>query len=422
MRSSLRIAVLGLGYVGLPLSLELSKHFRVVGYDINKNKINLLKKSKDLNKEYSSTELKKFSNIIFTSHKNDISQSNVYIVALPTPIKKNKSPNTKFLVSACELIGTLVKKEDLVVFESTVFPGLTEEICIPIIEKISKKKLHIDFNVGYSPERINPGDKKNNIQNITKVISASNNKSLQIMKKIYSKICKKVYSAESIKIAEGAKIIENIQRDINIALINELSIAFDKLEIDFNKVLKAASTKWNFQNYTTGLVGGHCIGVDPYYLSHKLNSIGYRTNLILAGRKVNDEYSKFISSKIKKFLRKNKVKLKNIKVIIFGFSFKENVSDIRNTKVFDLYLELKKFIKTVDIYDPIICQKTAREEYGLEIKGNIQSKYNLCVYAVPHNVFSSFNYRLLKSVIKKDGAIFDVKNAIPNNINLKRII
>ncbi len=417
MKKNLEISVIGLGYVGLPLALGLSKKFKVIGFDTNNTKVDYLKKKIDLNGEFNSLELKKYKKIKYTSDINEIKKSNTYIVALPTPILKSKKPDLKYLKNACMQLGKIIDGDDLIIFESTVYPGLTEEFCVPLLEKYSNKKLNIDFSIGYSPERINPGDKKNNLKNITKIISASNSIALKIMKDIYSATCNNLHIAESIKIAEGAKIIENIQRDINIALVNELSISFDKLNIDFNKVLAAANTKWNFQNYKPGLVGGHCIGIDPYYLAYKLNQKKYHTKLILAGREINDSYSKFISKKI--YINRP---IKKNKIIILGFAFKENVSDIRNSKVFDLYDELKKRYTKVDIYDPVVNKKHVIDEYKIKLINKINIKYDICILAVPHRIFSKEKFSFLSQILVNDALIYDLKNVLPKNFKYKTII
>ena len=418
MISNFEISVIGLGYVGLPVALNLSKNYKLVGYDINRLRILKLKKNIDINNEFTERELSKYQKIKYTSNEKDISDSQVYIVTLPTPIDKNKRPNLSYLKNACILISKYLKKNNIIVFESTVYPGLTEEYCAPLIEKYSSMIFNRDFFIGYSPERINPGDKKNNIKSITKVVSASNRKTLKKVIEIYSSICENIHVAESIKVAEGAKIIENVQRDINIALINELSIVFDKLDINFNDVLKAAGTKWNFLPFQTGLVGGHCIGVDPYYLSYRMKKINYNTELILAGRKINDNYTNHIIDKISKNYSYLK---KNAKILILGFAFKENVSDIRNTKVDNLFKSCKKIFGKVDIFDPVVDPLEVKKEYKIMILENPKIKYDICIYVVPHKIIQKSLGALFAKTLHKKSIVYDLKYKVPKKLGYKII-
>jgi len=343
-----KICIIGLGYVGLPLLIEFSKYHKVIGFDTDIQRVMELRNFFDRNNEFKKSELKKIKNIEFTSDTKILDNCNIYIVTVPTPVKKNKSPDLNPLIQSSKLIGKFLKKKDIVIYESTVFPGCTEEVCVPILEKYSKLTYNKDFFCGYSPERINFGDKKYKLTNIKKVTSGSNAKISNIIDKLYSKIIKVgTYKAESIIIAEAAKVIENTQRDLNIAFINELSIIFDKLKINTSKVLKAAGSKWNFLNFKPGLVGGHCIGVDPYYLTYKSKKVGYNPKLILSGRSINDEMPKFIFNKIKKLLKK-----KN-KVLFLGASFKENIPDFRNSKSLSLFKLIKKNYQS-DLVDPLI--------------------------------------------------------------------
>lgn len=415
-----KICIIGLGYVGLPLAAKLSNHYEVYGFDKNESRIKELKRKFDKN-----NELKK-KDLINLNKKNLFSESiflkknhcDIYIITVPTPIKKNKNPNLKPIIEATSMISNLIKGGEIIVYESTVYPSLTEDKLKKIIEKKSKKNCAYsskDFKKGfslvYSPERINPGDKYHQIQNITKVISGTNSKCISELKKIYSKLNNgKIFVAKNIKTAEAAKIIENIQRDLNIALVNELSIIFEKMNININDVLDAASTKWNFHKYLPGLVGGHCIGVDPYYLTFKAKSLSINPKVILSGRSVNDKMSSFYASKINKLL-KNKTKSK--KILIMGFAFKENVSDIRNTKVYDLYKNLKKYFKKIDIFDPVVNTNDVKKEYNLKIikKPNF-NKYNCIIFAVSHDKFK--NLRIKKNNNKV--FVIQIKKIFENNI------
>lgn len=406
LNKNTRICIIGLGYVGLPLALSFEKYFDVIGFDINNLRIKELKKKNDVTREVSKNDLLKAKTIFFTSNEKDIKKIDIFIVTVPTPIYKNKSPDLSILKNACYLVGKKIIKNNIVIFESTVYPGATEEICIPIIERLSKLKFNKDFFCGYSPERINPGQTKHKLHNIVKVTSGSNNKTLNIVDNLYKKIIKVgTYKAQSIKIAEAAKIIENTQRDLNIALVNELSILFDKLNIDTNKVLQAASTKWNFVNFKPGLVGGHCIGVDPYYLTYKSKKVGYNPKVILAGRKVNDEMSLYVAKKAIKLLDKIK-KQKNKRVLIMGFAFKENCRDVRNTKVYDLYAHLVKKGLKVDVYDPIVDPKEVKKYYQINLSKKIfKKKYSLIIIAVGHNIFKKINNSFFSKAL-----LFDLKS------------
>ncbi len=415
MKSKLNISILGLGYVGLPLSLELSKFFNTIGFDISKKRILELNKNIDSTKEIKFNKIKK-KNIKFTDNHKLLKYSNFYIVTVPTPVNKKNIPDLKNIISASNLIGQYLKINDIVVYESTVYPGLTEEICVPILEKKSKLKFNKDFFCGYSPERINPGDSKHKLNNTTKIIAASNNKTLGIMKQVYNKITKKgVYSAPNIKTAEAAKIIENTQRDINIALINEISIVFNKLNINTKEVLKAANTKWNFLDFKPGLVGGHCIGVDPFYLSYKAKQVGLKTNLITSGRKINDQMPNFISKKLFSLMNIKKIEIKKSKILILGVTFKENVQDIRNSKVINIYNFLIKKKINVDIYDPLASKLEMENLYNIKLKSKINKndKYDAIIIAVKHNIFKEkLNKEYLKSILKKQNIIIDLKSSL----------
>jgi len=407
----INISVIGLGYVGLPLALAFGKYFNTIGYDINKDRIKYLNKNIDKNNETKKIDFKKSKNIYFTHDHNQISISNIYVITVPTPIYKNKKPDYRILKNACEIVGKFLKKNDIVIFESTVYPGMTEDICVPILIKNSRLKYKKDFSVGYSPERINPGDKKRKLENIPKLVSASDNKSLNIISYLYSKIINaKIHKIESIKIAEAAKIIENTQRDINIAFINELSIIFNKLNIDTYKVLEAANTKWNFLNFQPGLVGGHCIGVDPYYLTYIAKKNGYNTKIILSGRELNDNMYKEVTKKIFKQIKIQKLN-KNLKILIMGYTFKENCSDVRNSQIIKINKLISKYYHT-DIYDPHIYNDIKDKKLNV-IKYPKKNYYDVILLAVNHEIFLKLGIRKILKFAKKDRIIFDIKNMFP---------
>jgi UDP-N-acetyl-D-galactosamine dehydrogenase len=409
-QKSINICILGLGYVGLPLALEFAKKYQVIGYDKSKRRIDKLKKNIDCNNEFSKKELSNKSDLLYTNNLREIEKSNIYIVTVPTPIKKNKLPDLSYLRSACADIGNVLDKNNYVIFESTVFPGATEEICIPILEKVSKLKLNKDFYCGYSPERINPGDKKHTLVDIIKITSGSNTKSSNFIDRLYRDIIKAgTYKASSIKIAEAAKVIENTQRDLNIAFVNELSIIFNKLNINTKEVLKAASTKWNFTNYKPGLVGGHCIGVDPYYLTYKAKKEGINPKIILSGREINDQMFKFIYKQIENQINKKNIKIKKPKVLIMGFSFKENCSDIRNTQVFNLYQLLRDKNFLIDIFDPISNKFDSKKVYNVELIRDLKKEYyDIILLLVGHDVFKKMGVKKIKSFAKKNSVFYDL--------------
>jgi len=411
------ISIIGLGYVGLPLAIAFSTKYKVIGIDTNINRINDLNKNLDKTGEISKLNIKKSKkNIIFTSSYLNIRKSNIIIVTLPTPIFKNKKPNLNIIKNACKIIGKNIKKKDTIIFESTVYPGATRDVFVPILEKYSKFKLNIDFFCGYSPERINPGDKIHTIDKISKVVSGSNLQSLNLISRIYSKIINaKIHKAPSIEIAEAAKVIENCQRDINVGFMNELSIIFDKLNLNTNEIIKAASTKWNFLNFKPGLVGGHCIGIDPYYLTYIAEKAGYSPEIILSGRKVNDNMGYEIIKRILKILNKDKKDIKNSKVLLMGFSFKENCNDTRNTKVFDMYKTLKSKSAKVDIFDPLIDSISVNRNYDVNLtKKPKYNYYDVIIIAVSHNIFLKCGLKKIKKYGKSNALIFDVKNSFPN--------
>ena len=410
-----KIGILGLGYVGLPLAVEFGKKFDVVGFDLNQSRVEDLKKGIDFTLEVDPLELKAAVKLSFSSTLSDLKGCNVYIVTVPTPLDKSNQPDLSPLQSASEMLGRILKKRDVVIYESTVYPGATEEFCVPILETQSGLEFNIDFFAGYSPERINPGDKEHRLPSIMKVTSGSNEKTADFVDSLYNKIITAgTYRAESIKVAEACKVIENTQRDINIALMNELSIIFNRLDIDTMAVLKAASTKWNFLNFTPGLVGGHCIGVDPYYLTHKAQQVGYQPEVILSGRRVNDSMAEHIALSLVKAMIANKKMINGSKVLILGLTFKENCPDIRNTKVADMYTALKTFNIQLDVFDPWVNEVEAYDEYGIELIGTPLNKgYDGIILAVPHNDFIEMGPAKIKMFGNKGGVFYDVKSAFP---------
>jgi len=408
---STKIGVIGLGYVGLPLAIEFSYQFPVIGFDINANRILDLNSGVDSTNEVEIANLKKANNIIFTSDADTLQDCNFYIVTVPTPINKNKRPDLGPLINASNLIATVLKKGDVVVYESTVYPGATEEDCVPILENISGLSLNKDFYVGYSPERINPGDKTHRLTDIKKVTSGSNKRSADFIDQVYKKIILAgTHKAESIKVAEAAKVIENTQRDLNIALINELAMIFNLMEIDTESVLRAAETKWNFLPFRPGLVGGHCIGVDPYYLTHKAESLGYNPEIILAGRRLNDGMASFVSSQLVKLLAKKNIKINSSKILILGLSFKEDCPDIRNTKVTDIIEELREYNCKVSVYDPWVNKLEAKKEYGINLLDKIEdNEYDAIIIAVAHKEFKKMGIKKIRALGKSKHVVYDLK-------------
>ena len=411
-----KIAIIGLGYVGLPLAVEFGKKRKVVGFDINSERIDELRKGIDSTLEITSEELEASKNLVFTGDIGDLEDCEIFIVTVPTPIDKHNNPNLDLLRLASEMIGKVISKGAIVIYESTVFPGATEEECVPILEKFSGLIFNKDFTCGYSPERINPGDKQHTLSSVVKVTSGSNEKTAREVDELYSSIISAgTFLVKSIKIAEAAKVIENTQRDLNIALMNELSLIFNKLGIDTTEVLEAANTKWNFLPFTPGLVGGHCIGVDPYYLTYKAQEVGYDPKVILAGRRINDEMAIHVSGQIMDKMKKNLTDLSSARVLMLGLTFKENCPDIRNTKVIDIVSDLENKGIAVDIYDPWVDRSLAKAEYNLDCLEELSNKkqYNAIVLAVAHKQFSEYNRDYLKSFMKEDAIIFDVKSLLP---------
>ncbi len=409
--ADVKIAVIGLGYVGLPLAVEFSKKYNVLGFDINNSRINELQKGKDSTLEVSDEELSEAINLEFSANKDDLEECNVFIITVPTPIDSYKQPDLTPLIKASEMLGTIIKRGDVVIYESTVYPGATEEDCVPVLESVSKLKYNEDFFAGYSPERINPGDKEHRVTNILKVTSGSTPDIADFVDSLYASIITAgTHKASSIKVAEAAKVIENTQRDVNIALINELSIIFNKLGIDTLEVLEAAGTKWNFLPFRPGLVGGHCIGVDPYYLTHKAQSVGYHPEMILAGRRLNDGMGQYVVSQLVKRMVKERIHVEGADILVMGLTFKENCPDLRNTKVVDIVDELKEYNINVDIVDPWCSNKESIDEYGLEIKKKPEKKkYDAIILAVGHNEFKKMGVDVIRSYGKDKHVLYDLK-------------
>lgn len=409
-----RIAIIGLGYVGLPLAVEFGKKYPVLGFDINIKRVQELSNGIDKTMESTKEEILNSKFLKFSSQIDDLKDYNIYIVTVPTPIDVYRSPDLKPLIAATKMLGGVIKKGDIIIYESTVYPGCTEEDCVPVLENVSNLKFNIDFFCGYSPERINPGDKVNTLTKIKKVTSGSTNEIALIVDNLYKDIITAgTHLAPSIKVAEASKAIENAQRDINISFINELSLIFDKIGIDTLDVLEAAGTKWNFLNYKPGLVGGHCIGVDPYYLAHKAESLGYYPQVILSGRRVNDEMGIFVANKVIKLMIQKGLTIKGARALILGVTFKENCPDIRNSKVIDIYNELKQFGLEVDVYDPLADSNEVKNEYGITLSNSIL-KYEAIILAVSHKEFLKIDFKGIKA--DSNSIIFDIKSVLDRNL------
>jgi UDP-N-acetyl-D-galactosamine dehydrogenase len=401
------IAIIGLGYVGLPLAVEFGKQQPVIGFDINQNRIQQLKNGFDSTLEVDAEDLRAAIHLHYTTNSEELRKATIFIVTVPTPIDKYKQPDLKPLISASTTVGKALKKGDIVIYESTVYPGCTEEDCVPILEKHSGLTFNKDFFCGYSPERINPGDKEHTIRKITKVVSGSTPEVAQAIQALYASIIDAgTHLAPSIKVAEASKVIENAQRDINIAFVNELALIFDRMGIDTKEVLTSARTKWNFLPFSPGLVGGHCIGVDPYYLTYKAESIGYHPQVILSGRRINDNMGSFIAQKVVKLMIHKSTNIKNARVLVLGITFKENCPDIRNSKVIDVIRELQEFGTQVDVYDPWANPAEVRHEYGIDLKEHISGTYDAVILAVAHKAFRDLNLQALKH---EKTVIYDVK-------------
>ena len=412
-----KIALIGLGYVGLPLAIEFGKKFKVIGFDISKDRINLLKKNEDPNLEISKKEFLDSTHLSFSNTVDDIKDCNIFIITVPTPIYNNKMPDLTALKKSSQTVGSVLKKNDIVIYESTVFPGATEEFCVPILEKQSKLKFNTDFYCGYSPERINPGDKKHRLIDIKKVTAGSTPQIATEIDNLYKIIISAgTYKAESIKVAEAAKVIENTQRDLNIALINELALIFKKMNIDTEQVLNAACTKWNFLPFRPGLVGGHCIGVDPYYLTYKANKIGYYPEIILAGRKINDNMAAYVAKEVLKLMNSKDIQIAKANILIMGLTFKENCPDYRNSRVVDLIREFKNFNCNVDVYDPLVDKKKFAYEYKIEvIEKPIKNKYDATIIAVAHDEFKSLTKKQIRAYGKPNHVLYDIKYLLKSN-------
>ena len=421
-----KIAIIGLGYVGLPLAVEFAKKYQVVGFDINESRVSELNSGHDSTLEVSDNNLNAVlsansnNGLKLTANTQEIEDCNIYIVTVPTPIDKNNRPILTPLIKASQTVGNRIKKGDIVIYESTVYPGVTEDECVPILEKESGLKFNKDFYCGYSPERINPGDKTHTVANIMKVTSGSTPEIGKIVNDLYASIITAgTHLAPTIKVAEASKVIENAQRDINIAFVNELAKIFNKLDIDTHDVLTAAATKWNFLHYKPGLVGGHCIGVDPFYLAQKAQEVGYHSELILTGRRLNDSMGEYVATEVLKLMVKNNISVKDAKVLMLGITFKENCPDIRNTKVIDVYKVFKSFnMLNVDVYDPWADTAQVKKEFGINLIEKPKKTYDVIVHVVAHDKFKTLDFSTIKS---KNGIIYDVKGSLPTKLVDKRL-
>lgn len=408
---NLKIAIIGLGYVGLPLAVEFGKKLAVIGFDIHQKRIQELQNGQDHTLEVSPEELKQATHLSYSANLDDLRSCNFFIVTVPTPIDEFKQPDLTPLIKASTSIGKVLKKGDVVVYESTVYPGATEESCIPVLEQVSGLKFNQDFFAGYSPERINPGDKLHRVANILKITSGSTPEVADFVDQVYNLVIEAgTHKAASIKVAEAAKVIENTQRDVNIALINELAVIFNKLGIDTEAVLQAAGTKWNFLPFRPGLVGGHCIGVDPYYLTHKAQSIGYHPEIILAGRRLNDGMGAYVVTQLVKGMIKKKIQVEGAKVLVLGLSFKENCPDIRNTKIIDIVTELKEYQIDVDVYDPWVDVQEAEHEYSIRpVQSVSNNSYDAIILAVAHEQFKQMGATQIRALGKQAHVLYDLK-------------
>ncbi|QFU74623.1 Vi polysaccharide biosynthesis UDP-N-acetylglucosamine C-6 dehydrogenase TviB [Halioglobus maricola] len=418
-----KIAIIGLGYVGLPLAVEFGKKYTTIGFDINENRIADLRRGQDKTLEVNSTELNSASELSFTSNSNDLGAANVFIVTVPTPIDRHNRPDLAPLGKASETVGKVLKSGDVVIYESTVYPGATEDYCVPILERESNFEFKRDFHVGYSPERINPGDKEHRLSSIIKVTSGSNEETAGLVDQLYNSIIEAgTHKAESIKVAEAAKVIENTQRDVNIALMNELAMIFDRLNIETDHVLKAAGSKWNFLPFKPGLVGGHCIGVDPYYLTHKAQEIGYHPEIISAGRRINDSMGGYIASQLIKAMLQQKIQVNGARILIMGLTFKENCPDLRNTRVIDVIQELGDYNVTVDVFDPWVDAKIAADEYRINVIDEPRNAiYDGIIIAVAHRQFAKMSAKHIRAYGKEKHVLYDIKNILPNQASDLRL-
>jgi UDP-N-acetyl-D-glucosamine/UDP-N-acetyl-D-galactosamine dehydrogenase len=421
--AEVRIAIIGLGYVGLPLAVYMARHFPVVGFEIEVKRVEELKRGVDRTNEVTAEEFAAAKNLTYTADETQLTNCNFYIVTVPTPIDEAKRPDLSALRAASKTVGRTLKAGDVVVYESTVYPGATEEICVPILEEASGLRFNRDFFVGYSPERINPGDHVHRLPNIVKVTSGSTPEAADLVNAVYSKVVSAgTHKASSIRVAEAAKVIENIQRDVNIALINELAMLFKELGIESREVFSAAETKWNFIPFRPGLVGGHCIGVDPYYLTHKAESIGFHPQMILAGRRINDGMAAYVANDVIKTMLKRKQSIDRARVLVMGFTFKENVPDTRNTKVVDLVRTLRDFVSEVVIYDPMADRELAKHEYGLDIVNEMpKGPFDAVILAVKHEPIARLGESGIKALLAPDGLIYDLKGILPPGVSHARI-
>ncbi|EPU3919991.1 Vi polysaccharide biosynthesis UDP-N-acetylglucosamine C-6 dehydrogenase TviB [Aeromonas hydrophila] len=412
-----RIAIIGLGYVGLPLAVEFGKKYNAVGFDINSKRIEELKNGIDSTLECSAEEINAATLLRYSNNLEDINECNIYIVTVPTPIDKHKQPDMSLLIKASQSVGSVLKLGDIVIYESTVYPGATEEVCIPVLEEVSGKKFNRDFFAGYSPERVNPGDKEHRVTTIKKITSGSTPEIADIIDGLYNSIITKgTHKASSMKVAEAAKVIENTQRDLNVALINELAIIFNKMNIDTEEVLNAAGSKWNFLPFRPGLVGGHCIGVDPYYLTHKAQAIGYHPELILAGRRINDGMGNYVAAQLVKALLNKRIQVYGANVLIMGLSFKENCPDLRNTRVVDIIYELTDYNMNVEVFDPWINADEAYDEYGISLAVDLKyHHYDAVIMAVAHDEFKSMSISDIRKYTKLESVIYDLKYILPKD-------
>ena len=410
-----RIGVVGLGYVGLPLAVEFGKHFETIGFDVNPQRVAQLRKGRDSTLEVSPEELRAAQQLTFTTDLEGLRRCRVFIVTVPTPIDGYKRPDLSPLVRASESVGTVLSRDAVVIYESTVYPGCTEEVCVPILERVSGLKFNRDFFAGYSPERINPGDKEHRLTTITKVTSGSTPEVAEFVDQLYGRIVAAgTHRASSIRVAEAAKVIENTQRDVNIALINELALIFNRLGIDTEEVLQAAGSKWNFLPFRPGLVGGHCIGVDPYYLTHKAQEIGYHPEMILAGRRLNDNMALHVAAQITRLMAAKRIHVKGARVLMLGMTFKENCPDIRNSKVVDVVRELRKQGARVEVYDPWANAAECRHEYGLNpVRALKPNRYDAAVVAVAHRQFRELGARGVRRLCRRRHVLYDIKHVFP---------
>ena len=415
--SSARVGIIGLGYVGLPLAVEFGKQFDTVGFDINPVRIDELRQGRDSTLEVEPEELKRADRLRYTTELDELRDRNVYIVTVPTPIDEARQPDLRPLESASRTVGQVLGQGDVVIYESTVFPGATEEICVPILEEVSGLKFNRDFHAGYSPERINPGDKEHRVTNILKVTSGSSPEIADFVDALYGRVITAgTHKASSIKVAEAAKVIENTQRDLNIALVNELALIFNRLGIDTLEVLEAAGTKWNFLPFRPGLVGGHCIGVDPYYLTHKAQAIGYNPEVILAGRRINDGMGAYVAQQVIKLMTQNAVHVVGANILVLGLSFKENCPDLRNTRVIDIVREFRDYHIDVDVHDPWVDPEEARHEYGIELVQEPEAgRYDAVILAVAHAQFRDMGIDAIRRLCRPNHVIYDVKYVLPKD-------